>query len=164
MSIAVLRAFISKRKQEHEEYLLKKAKGAKKASENDSSEMAVEEVDNKTPPEDHKLNGKCELAEETSPGESCTTMEGSVKIDEECGADAEQVDDSEGKRPAELEPPRVLEVPFAPLDILYITHLCYSSITITIVNSIPDLTYLLSLQVESEIRLMYFTIFAFSTS
>ncbi|KEH25136.1 N(2),N(2)-dimethylguanosine tRNA methyltransferase, putative [Medicago truncatula] len=109
LSIAVLRAFISKRKQEHEEYLSKKAKGAKKASENDTSEMAVEEVDNKTPPEDHKSNGKCELAEETSPGESCTTMEGSVKIDEECGADEEQVDDSEGKRPAELEPPRVLE-------------------------------------------------------
>lgn len=131
LSIAVLRAFISKRKQEHEEYLSKKAKGAKKASENDTSEMAVEEVDNKTPLEDHKSNGKCELAEETSPGESCTTMEGSVKIDEECGADEEQVDDSEGKRPAELEPPRVLEVPFAPLDVLYITHLCYSRITIT---------------------------------
>jgi hypothetical protein len=75
----------------------------------------------------------------------CTTMEGSVKIDEECGADADQVDDSEGKRPAELEPPRVLEVPFAPLDVFYITHLSQSRITVTIVNSIPDLIFLLSL-------------------
>lgn len=141
LSIAVLRAFISKRKQEHEANLLKKAKGAKKVSENDSSELVGEEVDDKTPPEDHKSNGKCELAEETSPGESCTTMEGSVKIDEECGADEEQVDDSEGKGPAELEPPRVLEVLFASLDLLYITHLCHSSITITIVHPIPDLNF-----------------------
>ncbi|CAJ2665855.1 unnamed protein product [Trifolium pratense] len=109
LSIAVLRAFISKRKQEHEAYLLKIANRAKKASENDSSESAVEEVDNKTPPEDHKTNGKCESVEEASPVESCTTMEGSVKIDEECDADEEKIDQSEVKGPKELKPPIVLE-------------------------------------------------------
>ncbi|MCI06630.1 putative N(2)N(2)-dimethylguanosine tRNA methyltransferase, partial [Trifolium medium] len=118
LSIAVLRAFISKRKQEHEAHLLKIANRAKKASENDSSESAVEEVDNKTPPEDHKTNGKFESVEETSPEESCTTMEGSVKIDEECDADEEKIDQSEVKGPKELKPPTVLEVLIAPLDVL----------------------------------------------
>ncbi|CAI8594215.1 unnamed protein product [Vicia faba] len=109
LSIAVLRTFISKRKQEHEANLLKRAKGAKKSSENDSSESVVEEVDNKAPPENHKLNGKSELVEEASPEESCTTMEGSGKIDEECDADEEQVNHPEVKGPKELKPPRVLE-------------------------------------------------------
>ncbi|WJX70697.1 methylamine--glutamate N-methyltransferase [Trifolium repens] len=108
LSIAVLRAFISKRKQEHEAHLLKIANRAKKASENDSSESAVEEVDNKTPPEDHKTNGKCQSVEETSPEESCTTMEGSVKIEED-DADGEKIDQSEVKGPKELKPPTVLE-------------------------------------------------------
>ncbi|KAI5442719.1 probable tRNA (guanine(26)-N(2))-dimethyltransferase 1 [Lathyrus oleraceus] len=109
LSIAVLRTFISKRKQEHEANLLKRAKGAKKASENGSSESAVEEVDNKATPEDHKSNGKSEAVEEASPEESCTTMEGSGKVDEECDADEEQIDRSEVKGPKELKPPRVLE-------------------------------------------------------
>lgn len=109
ISIAVLRTFISKRKQEHEANLSKRAKGAPKAPENDSSEMVVEEVDNKTPPEDHKSNGKCELEEEISPDESCTTMDDSVKINEECDADEEKIDHSEGKGQREMKPPRVLE-------------------------------------------------------
>lgn len=104
-----MRTFISKRKQEHEANLLKRAKGAKKASENGSSESAVEEVDNKATPEDHKSNGKSEAVEEASPEESCTTMEGSGKVDEECDADEEQIDRSEVKGPKELKPPRVLE-------------------------------------------------------
>ncbi|CAK8533365.1 unnamed protein product [Lathyrus sativus] len=109
LSIAVLRTFISKRKQEHEANLLKRAKGAKKTSENGSSESVVEEVDNKAPPEDDKSNGKSESVEEASPEESCTTMEGSGKIDEECDADEEQIDCSDVKGPKELKPPRVLE-------------------------------------------------------
>lgn len=84
--------------------------------------MVVEEVDNKTPPEDHKSNGKCELEEEISPDESCTTMDDSVKINEECDADEEKIDHSEGKGQREMKPPRVLEVFFAPLEVLYITY------------------------------------------
>lgn len=111
-SIAVLRTFITKRKEEHEAFLLKRTKGAQKASKNDTSELVMEEVDNKTPSEDHKSNGKCELEKEISPEEPCSTMEDSAKITEECGAKKEQIDHSEGKGPKELKPPRVLEVFF----------------------------------------------------
>jgi hypothetical protein len=161
LSIAVLRAFISKRKQEHEAHLLKIANRAKKASENDSSESAVEEVDNKTPPEDHKTNGKCQSVEETSPEESCTTMEGSVKIEED-DADGEKIDQSEVKGPKELKPPTVLEVFFAAFDVISRTHLSHSSITINIVHSIPDLIlFLLYLQLEFETRVTCVTALLF---
>ncbi|KAJ1382358.1 tRNA methyltransferase, Trm1 [Sesbania bispinosa] len=109
ISIAVLRTFISKRKQEHEANLSKRTKGAQKVSENDSSEVVMEEEPDKTPPENHKSNGKCEVEEEISPEEPCSTMEGSVKNTEECSTGEELVDHSEGKGQRELKPPRVLE-------------------------------------------------------
>ncbi|RDX84674.1 putative tRNA (guanine(26)-N(2))-dimethyltransferase 2 [Mucuna pruriens] len=136
ISIAVLRTFISKRKQEHEAYLSKRTKGAQKASENyDSSELVKEEVPDTTPPEDHQSNGECEVEEEISPEEQCSTMEedsvknteecstteglinisegkgqeDSVKITEECSTLEGQTNLSEGKGQRELKPPRVLE-------------------------------------------------------
>ncbi|XP_061366877.1 tRNA (guanine(26)-N(2))-dimethyltransferase 2-like isoform X5 [Gastrolobium bilobum] len=92
ISIAVLRTFISKRKQEHEAFLSKRTKGAQKVSENDASEMVVEELPHKTTPEDHKSNGECEVEEEISPEEPCRPMD---------------LKERKGKR--ELMPPRVLE-------------------------------------------------------
>ncbi|XP_061366872.1 tRNA (guanine(26)-N(2))-dimethyltransferase 2-like isoform X2 [Gastrolobium bilobum] len=109
ISIAVLRTFISKRKQEHEAFLSKRTKGAQKVSENDASEMVVEELPHKTTPEDHKSNGECEVEEEISPEEPCSTMEGSVKITEECSTTEGPMDLKERKGKRELMPPRVLE-------------------------------------------------------
>ncbi|TKY50147.1 tRNA (guanine(26)-N(2))-dimethyltransferase 1 [Spatholobus suberectus] len=111
ISIAVLRTFISKRKQEHEAYLSKRTKGAQKVSENDgSSELVMEEVPDTTPPEDHKSNGECKVEEEISPEERCSTVEeASVKITEECSTTEGQINLSEGKGQRELKPPRVLE-------------------------------------------------------
>ncbi|KAG4914717.1 hypothetical protein JHK87_052274 [Glycine soja] len=111
ISIAVLRTFISKRKQEHEAYLSKRTKGAQKVSENgDSSELVKEEVPDSTAPEDHKSNGECEVEEEISPEEQCSTMEeDSVNVTEECSTTEGQINVSEGKGKRELKPPRVLE-------------------------------------------------------
>lgn len=122
ISLAVLRAFISKRKQEHEALLSKKTKSAQKVSGKDSSESVMEEV----PPnmlEDDKSNGECEADEEKSPEESSTTTEESVKINEacnateelvksseECSKEGESINTAEGKGLGELKPPRVLEV------------------------------------------------------
>ncbi|KAK7316273.1 hypothetical protein VNO77_35188 [Canavalia gladiata] len=109
LSIAVLRTFISKRKQEHEAYLSKRTKGAQKVSKNDdSSELGMEEVPDKTLPEDHNTNGECEVGEEISPEEPCSSVEDSGKITEECST-TEGINHSEGKGQRELKPPRVLE-------------------------------------------------------
>lgn len=109
ISIAVLRAFISKRKQEHEAMLSKRRKGAQKVSENES---VMEEVPLEAPPEDHKSNGECEVEEEISREEvePCSTMEGSDKNAEECSTAGEPTNLTEGKGKRELKPPRVLEV------------------------------------------------------
>ncbi|RDX81156.1 putative tRNA (guanine(26)-N(2))-dimethyltransferase 2, partial [Mucuna pruriens] len=53
VSIAVLRAFISKREQEHEAILSKRTKAAQKVSESDLSEPVVEDGAHTLPPEDH---------------------------------------------------------------------------------------------------------------
>lgn len=91
--------------------LSKRTKGAQKASENDSSELVMEEADHKAPPEeDHKSNGECKLEEEMSTEEPCSTTEGSVEVTEECGAREVQINHLEGKGQRELKPPRVLEV------------------------------------------------------
>lgn len=112
ISIAVLRTFISKRKEEHEAMLSKKMKGTCKVSENISSESVMEEVPHETPPEDHKSNGECEVEEEISPEEvePCSTAEGSGKSTEDCSTTEEQINLTEVKGQRELKLPRVLEV------------------------------------------------------
>ncbi|CAI0433172.1 unnamed protein product [Linum tenue] len=94
ISIAVLRIFISKRKEEHESKLSKRTKSAAKVSESGAAESAVNE---------EKCNGNTkvpketsEVAEKTSTAEPCTTFEEMVKT-------------TEGKVRVELKPPRVLE-------------------------------------------------------
>lgn len=90
----------------------KRTKGAQKASENgDSSELVKEEVPDTTAQEYHKSNGECEVEEEISPEERCSTVEeGSVKVTEECSTAEGHTNLSEGKGKRELKPPRVLEV------------------------------------------------------
>ncbi|KAF1877591.1 hypothetical protein Lal_00040307 [Lupinus albus] len=112
ISIAVLRAFISKRKEEHEALLSKRRKGAHKVPENNSSEsVPEEEVPQKTPPEDHKSNGERKVEEEISPeeGKTFSTVEGLVKTTEEFNATEEQINPTGVKVKRELKPPRVLE-------------------------------------------------------
>ncbi|GAV83232.1 TRM domain-containing protein [Cephalotus follicularis] len=97
MSIAVLRTFISKRKQEHEALLSKRTKSATKAAEKDASKTAVEELPNESDIKDGICNGESEgSGEEISHGEPCSISEESVKI-------------GEGKFQRELNQPRVLE-------------------------------------------------------
>ena len=96
ISIAVLRTFISKRKEDHEARLSKRAKAAPKVSEEDASEPVLE-VANESVVKDGISNGKSELPEEKSQDESCGHSEDLVK-------------NTEGKRQGELKPPRVLEV------------------------------------------------------
>lgn len=90
----------------------KRTKGAQKVSENgDSSELVKEEVPDTTAQEYHKSNGECEVEEEISPEEQCSTMEeDSVNVTEECSTTEGQINVSEGKGKRELKPPRVLEV------------------------------------------------------
>uniref|UniRef100_A0A2N9HV00 tRNA (guanine(26)-N(2))-dimethyltransferase n=1 Tax=Fagus sylvatica TaxID=28930 RepID=A0A2N9HV00_FAGSY len=104
MSIAVLRTFISKRKQEHEAILLKKTKAATKASEKDSSEPAGEEAADESLMNDEKANGECEVPEEVSQDEP-----EEVSRDEPCSISKESLKTPEGKGRRELKPARVLE-------------------------------------------------------
>ncbi|KAK6154981.1 hypothetical protein DH2020_009229 [Rehmannia glutinosa] len=93
MSIAVLRTFISKRKEEHEEMLSRK----KKTGPKDSGEPIVEpEALTDTVMHDEKSNGECEVSQEISRDEP-----GSISED--------QAAKQEGKGKGELKPPRVLE-------------------------------------------------------
>ena len=96
MSIAVLRTFISRRKQEHETLLSKRNKSAPKAPENNGSISDVENKPNESDMNNEKSNEECEVPEEKSQEETCTTAEEPVK--------------TEGKVRGELKPPRVLEV------------------------------------------------------
>ena len=110
MSIAVLRTFISKRKQEHEAMLSKRAKRAQKVSESGVSEPVKEDVPHVSPPEDCRTNGECEDKGEMSLDEPCNMTEELVKTTEECNTAGESLNNSEGKVQRELKPPRVLEV------------------------------------------------------
>ncbi|KAK6154990.1 hypothetical protein DH2020_009238 [Rehmannia glutinosa] len=93
MSIAVLRTFISKRKEEHEAMLSRK----KKTGPKDSGEPIVEpEALTDTVMHDEKSNGECEVSQEISRDEP-----GSISED--------QAAKQEGKGKGELKPPRVLE-------------------------------------------------------
>ncbi|CAL9014206.1 unnamed protein product [Prunus brigantina] len=96
ISIAVLRAFIEKRKEEHVARLSKKTKTAPKVSEKDASNSVVEEVSNESDIIDEKTNGDCEVAAEISQEEPCSGSEELNKV-------------TEGKGRVELKPPRVLE-------------------------------------------------------
>ncbi|TXG57662.1 hypothetical protein EZV62_015491 [Acer yangbiense] len=93
ISIAVLRTFVSKRKEEHEAVLSKRAI---KVSEKCASGSVVEETSNESDVNKEKLNGEIEGPEEISPDESCAISKQSVKA-------------SERKVQGQLKPPRVLE-------------------------------------------------------
>ncbi|XP_043812998.1 probable tRNA (guanine(26)-N(2))-dimethyltransferase 2 isoform X2 [Manihot esculenta] len=122
LSIAVLRTFISKRKEEHEARLSRRTKPVKKASEKDASGSskpaadneksngeceekvsekdalgsAAEEVTNERAEDNEKLNGECEVPEEITEDRPCSLTE-------------EQMMTTERKSQGVLEPPRVLE-------------------------------------------------------
>ncbi|XP_059639753.1 tRNA (guanine(26)-N(2))-dimethyltransferase 1 isoform X2 [Cornus florida] len=93
ISIAVLRTFISKRKQEHESMLSRRTRTAQKVSIENTSEPEApidSVVDNEKP------NGECEESEEISHDEPCSISKGPVKT-------------PDWKIRGELKPPRVLE-------------------------------------------------------
>ncbi|KAI3452186.1 hypothetical protein Pfo_008851 [Paulownia fortunei] len=93
MSIAVLRTFISKHKQEHEAMLSRKIKTGPKVA----GEPIVEpEALTDTVMHDGKSNGECEVSQETSQDEPCSISE-------------DPVVNQEGKGRGEVKPPRVLE-------------------------------------------------------
>ncbi|CBI16939.3 hypothetical protein AAG906_013372 [Vitis piasezkii] len=96
ISIAVLRTFISKRKQEHEAKLSKRTKAAKKVSEEDASEPLAKEAPTESDMHEEKSNGECAVPEETSLDEPHCISEEPVGIMEEKGQ-------------GQLKPPRVLE-------------------------------------------------------
>ncbi|KAL5582090.1 hypothetical protein UlMin_014532 [Ulmus minor] len=89
ISIAVLRTFIAKRKEEHEASLLKRSKTVPKTSEKDALEDAPEEAPNGSAAHDGVSNGDCEAGEKISQDEPVKT--------------------AEGKGPSALKPPKVLE-------------------------------------------------------
>ncbi|KAF2313697.1 hypothetical protein GH714_012770 [Hevea brasiliensis] len=128
LSIAVLRTFISKRKEEHEARLSRRTKSVQKVSDKDASGSAVEEVSDKPAVDSEKSNGECEekishkdavgsAAEEVSNepavdneifnGE-CEASE-EITEDEPCNISEEPMKTTERKVRGELEPPRVLE-------------------------------------------------------
>ncbi|KAK7340684.1 hypothetical protein VNO77_21394 [Canavalia gladiata] len=109
MSIAVLRAFTLKRKQEHEAMLSKRTKAAQEVPESDLSEPVMEDGAHKSLAEDDKSVRECEAQEDTSSEEPSNTTEELVKTTEECEAKGESINISEGKVRRELKPPRVLE-------------------------------------------------------
>ncbi|KAK8977050.1 hypothetical protein V6N11_019718 [Hibiscus sabdariffa] len=94
MSIAVLRTFISKRKQEHETLFSKRNNSVAKVSEKNGSISHVEDKPDESGLNNELLNEECEGPEEKSQ-EPCSTSEEAVK--------------TEGKSHRELKPPRVLE-------------------------------------------------------
>ncbi|KAL8171512.1 hypothetical protein V2J09_023316 [Rumex salicifolius] len=94
MSIAVLRTFISKRKQEHEANLSKKTRAGQKSSEEKSCELAEEEAPSEPMAHDDNSNG--DLEEVVADDGPSTVSEGLVKA---LGVKLQQ----------ELKPPRVLE-------------------------------------------------------
>lgn len=90
MSIAVLREFISKRKQEHEAKSSKRTRPASKVIEKDASEASKEE----TPSKNGMNNGDHEVASEDGPS----------------SASKDPAKTTERFAPREPKPPKVLEV------------------------------------------------------
>ncbi|KGN52527.1 probable tRNA (guanine(26)-N(2))-dimethyltransferase 2 [Cucumis sativus] len=97
ISIAVLRSFIAKRKQEHEAKLSKRSKSGQKLSENNGSETATEEACNESATNDEKCDTDCDAHEK--PSNEC----GSPMLSEE------QKEIVEGKEQRGPKPIRVLE-------------------------------------------------------
>ncbi|PPE00128.1 hypothetical protein GOBAR_DD02845 [Gossypium barbadense] len=95
MSIAVLRTFRSRWKQEHEALLSKRNKSAAKLPENNVTVSEVDDTLNDSDVNTEKSNEECEGPAEKSQDDTCTTSEEPVK--------------TEGKVRGELKPPRVLE-------------------------------------------------------
>ncbi|XP_042501683.1 probable tRNA (guanine(26)-N(2))-dimethyltransferase 2 isoform X1 [Macadamia integrifolia] len=93
LSIAVLRTFISKRKEEHAAMLAKRNKAACKASED--APGAIEEAA-KSMRDSGKPNGECEVHMDPSQNESCDIS-------------LEPFKTTEGRGPEEPKPPKVLE-------------------------------------------------------
>lgn len=93
MSIAVLRAFIAKRKQEHEAMLARKRKTVPRDSDKSISELETP-IDSNTG--DKKSNSESGASEEVLHNEPCSLSE-------------EPVEQHEGKVRGEPKPPRVLE-------------------------------------------------------
>lgn len=96
ISIAVLRTFIAKRKEEHETSLSKRTKTTTKVSEKDASQHVREETPNGSSENGEISNRDCE--------------EEKASHDEPCGISEDHVKTTEGKGLAQLKPPRVLEV------------------------------------------------------
>ncbi|KAL6498611.1 hypothetical protein OROHE_026552 [Orobanche hederae] len=96
MSIAVLRTFISKRKQEHEALLSKKKKYVPNIAEEPVVEPVEPEAVKDTTMHDGKSNGECEVSQE-------------ISQDEPTGISKNKGANQEGKGQRELKPPRVLE-------------------------------------------------------
>ncbi|KAK6128605.1 hypothetical protein DH2020_037648 [Rehmannia glutinosa] len=94
MSIAVLRTFISKRKQEHEAMLLRRKKTGPKVAEETAVDPEAIIMDSTT--HNEKSNVHCEVAQE-------------ISQDEPCRISGDPAAHQEGKCRAELKPPRVLE-------------------------------------------------------
>ncbi|XP_044505134.1 probable tRNA (guanine(26)-N(2))-dimethyltransferase 2 isoform X2 [Mangifera indica] len=94
ISIAVLRAFVSKRKQEHEAMLSKRTSEVR-VSEKDASKPAAEGAPNESD-NNEKPDGETKEPEE-------------ISQDEHCGASEEFVKTTERKVQGILRPPRVLE-------------------------------------------------------
>ncbi|KAL0540640.1 hypothetical protein IC582_020650 [Cucumis melo] len=97
ISIAVLRSFIAKRKQEHEAKLSKRSKSGQKLSENNGSETATEEAFNGSATNEEKCHTDCDAHEK--PSNEC----GSPMLSEE------QKEIVEGKEQRGPKPIRVLE-------------------------------------------------------
>ncbi|GFY82918.1 N2,N2-dimethylguanosine tRNA methyltransferase [Actinidia rufa] len=93
ISIAVLRTFISKRKQEYETLLSRRTKAVQKVSSENASNL---EAPTESNTHNEKSNGECEESEEITQEESCSISEEPVTI-------------PEGKGRRELKPPKVLE-------------------------------------------------------
>ncbi|KAJ4833107.1 hypothetical protein Tsubulata_001094 [Turnera subulata] len=96
ISIAVLRTFVTKRKEEHEAMLSKRTKSAGKVSEKDATGSVEEEAPAESAVDNEKSNGECEMAEELCQDAPCSISE-------------EQGKAIGGKVQRELKPPRVLE-------------------------------------------------------
>lgn len=90
MSIAVLRAFISKRKQEHEAMLSKRARSSGKVLEKNVSGNSKEENPTENGEDNGKTNGEHDVTTQNGPKEAAKTAYESAR--------------------RELKPPRVLEV------------------------------------------------------
>ncbi|PSS35089.1 TRNA (guanine(26)-N(2))-dimethyltransferase [Actinidia chinensis var. chinensis] len=93
ISIAVLRTFISKRKQEYETLLSRRTKAVQKVSSENASNL---EAPTESNTHNEKSNGECEESEEITQEEPSSISEEPVTI-------------PEGKGRRELKPPKVLE-------------------------------------------------------